>query len=107
MDTFEDENPFEDTSHLPSEASSTSKVALYEPPSGQLSPSSPTSQTRPFPSPGTHKVQQSNYKTEFCCGTDRVLHSGDDVEILVRHSAIVLGTLPDGPPDNGRAEDIS
>lgn len=83
MDTFEDENPFEDASHLPSEASSTSKVALYEPPSGQLSPSSPTSPTRPFPSPGTHRAQQNSYKTEFCCGTDRVLHSGDDVEILI------------------------
>ncbi|KXN81545.1 Sorting nexin-41 [Leucoagaricus sp. SymC.cos] len=83
MDTFEDENPFEDAGHLPSEASSTSKVALYEPPSGQLSPSSPKSQTQPFPSPGTHKAQPTNYKTDFCCGTDRILHSGDDVEIRI------------------------
>ncbi|TFK39408.1 hypothetical protein BDQ12DRAFT_712121 [Crucibulum laeve] len=89
MDTFEDENPFDqDGDNITSETSSTSQVALYEPPSPpphpsrQLSPSSPNL-NRPFPSPGSHRQQQVNYKTDFCCTRDRVLHSGDDVEILI------------------------
>ncbi len=85
MDAFEDENPFEDGNHLPSEESSTSQVALYEPPSDQLSPTSPKSHPHPSSSPGPQKSPQTNYKTDFCCGTDRALHSGEDVEILVRH----------------------
>ncbi|KIK07774.1 hypothetical protein K443DRAFT_86496 [Laccaria amethystina LaAM-08-1] len=90
MDGFEDENPFEqDAEHIPSETSSTSKVALYEPssppqhPSGQLSPSSPRTNRPPFPSSGSHRQPYSNYKTDYCCARDRVLHSGDDVEILI------------------------
>ncbi|KAF9447514.1 hypothetical protein P691DRAFT_671336 [Macrolepiota fuliginosa MF-IS2] len=83
MDTFEDENPFDDASNLHSEASSTSGVVLYEPPSNQLSPSSPRSQSRPFPSPGTHRAPQAGDKTDFCCATDRVLHSGEDMEVLI------------------------
>ena len=38
----------------------------------------------PFPSSGSHRQTQSNFKTDFCCTRDRVLHSGEDVEILVR-----------------------
>jgi hypothetical protein len=87
MDTFEDENPFEtDAEHVPSEASSTSKVDLSappSPPSRQLSPRVPTL-SRPFPSPGSHRQPQSTFKSDFCCVRDRVLHSGEDVEILVR-----------------------
>ncbi|KAG5652043.1 hypothetical protein H0H81_006493 [Sphagnurus paluster] len=84
MDTFDDENPFEE--HIPSEASSASKVDLSAPssppfPAGQLSP--PTSPlTRPFPSPGSHRQPQTAFKSDFCCARDRYLHSGEDVEIL-------------------------
>ncbi|KAG6919002.1 hypothetical protein DXG01_010241 [Tephrocybe rancida] len=86
MDTFEDENPFDqDAEHISSETSSTSKVDLSAPssppnPSRQLTPSSPLS--RPFPSPGSHKQPQATFKNDFCCVRDRYLHSGDDVEIL-------------------------
>lgn len=85
MDTFDDENPFEE--HIPSEASSVSKVDLSAPssppfPAGQLSP--PTSPlTRPFPSPGSHRQPQTAFKSDFCCARDRYLHSGEDVEILI------------------------
>ena len=79
IDNFEDENPFENASHLPLETPSAFEAAPSVA-SNQLSPSSPT---RPFPSPGTRKVQQINSKTEFCCNTDRALHSGIDMEILV------------------------
>ncbi|KAJ6624964.1 hypothetical protein B0H10DRAFT_2005063 [Mycena sp. CBHHK59/15] len=89
MDAFEDENPFEsDSDRLTSATSSPSKVDLSEPPSPppnpsrQLSPTSPTL-TRPFPSPGSHRQPQSTFKSDFCCTRDRVLHSGDDVEILI------------------------
>ena len=93
MDTlndFEDENPFEqEGDHIPSETSSTSQVAIYEPPSPSnpaetLSPTSPSMNRPPFPSPGSHRTGQANFKTDFCCTRDRVLHNGDDVEILVR-----------------------
>ncbi|KAF8159797.1 hypothetical protein B0H34DRAFT_782409 [Crassisporium funariophilum] len=89
MDTFEDENPFEqEGDHITSETSSTSQVALYEPPSPprpsqQLSPTSPHMNRPPFPSPGSHKQSHANFKTDFCCTRDRVLHSGEDVEILI------------------------
>ncbi|PPQ79696.1 hypothetical protein CVT25_003270 [Psilocybe cyanescens] len=88
LDDYEEENPFEHegTDHITSETSSTSQVGLYEPPSPphtarQLSPT--TSNRPPFPSPGSHKQANINYKTDFCCTRDRVLHSGDDVEILI------------------------
>lgn len=89
LDNFEEENPFEqDGDHIPSETSSTSKVALYEPPSPphpsfQLSPTSSNMTRPPFPSPGSHRPSNVNYKTDFCCTRDRVLHAGDDVEILI------------------------
>ncbi|KAJ7453980.1 hypothetical protein B0H11DRAFT_2069962 [Mycena galericulata] len=89
MEAFEDENPFEsDSDRLASAQSSPSNVDLSEPPSPppnpsrQLSPPSP-SLTRPFPSPGTHRQPQATVKSDFCCTRDRVLHSGDDVEILI------------------------
>lgn len=75
----EDENPFGDASRLPLETPSTFQTTLSEA-SDQLSPSS---SSRPFSSSGTRKGQVDP-KTEFCCSTDRALHSGDDVEILVR-----------------------
>ncbi|KAG6888655.1 hypothetical protein C0995_006773 [Termitomyces sp. Mi166 len=88
MDTFEDENPFEqDAEHISSETSSSaSKVNLSAPsspshfPSPQLTPSSPLS--RPFPSQGSHRQLQTTVKSDFCCTRDRYLHSGDDMEIL-------------------------
>ncbi|KDR67973.1 hypothetical protein GALMADRAFT_257496 [Galerina marginata CBS 339.88] len=87
LDDFEDENPF-DQDAIPSETSSTSQVALYEPPSPthpsrQLSPTSANMNRPPFPSPGSHRQAHTNYKTDFCCARDRVLHSGEDVEILI------------------------
>ncbi|KAF5316380.1 hypothetical protein D9619_006124 [Psilocybe cf. subviscida] len=89
MEGFEDENPFEhEGNHITSETSSTSQVGLYDPPSPshpsrQLSPTTPSSNRPPFPSPGSHRQPMANYKTDFCCTRDRVLHSGDDVEILI------------------------
>ncbi|KAJ3515995.1 hypothetical protein NLJ89_g1404 [Agrocybe chaxingu] len=89
LDNFEDENPFEqDGDRIPSETSSTSQVALYEPPSPPSHPSRQLSPTLtinrpPFPSPGSHRQPQANFKTDFCCTRDRVLHSGEDVEILI------------------------
>src|SRR4051812_43298317 len=87
---FEDENPFEqEGDHIPSETSSTSQVGLYEAssplqnPSRQLSPTLSNANRPPFPSPGSHRHPQANYKTDYCCTRDRFLHSGDDVEILV------------------------
>ncbi|KAJ7636058.1 hypothetical protein DFH06DRAFT_1054679 [Mycena polygramma] len=89
MEAFEDENPFEtDSDRLTSATSSPVHVDLSEPPSPppnpsrQLSPTSPTS-ARPFPSPGTNRQPQATFKSDFCCTRDRVLHSGDDVEILI------------------------
>ncbi|PPQ66665.1 hypothetical protein CVT26_009419 [Gymnopilus dilepis] len=87
LDDFEDENPFEQEA-IPSETSSTSQVAIYEAPSPprpsrQLSPTTSNPSRLPFPSPGSHRQPNINYKTDFCCATDRVLHSGEDVEILI------------------------
>ncbi|KAF8899608.1 hypothetical protein CPB84DRAFT_1924292 [Gymnopilus junonius] len=88
LDDFEDENPF-DQDTIPSETSSTSQVAIYEAnsppqhPSRQLSPTTSSMNRPPFPSPGSHRQPHANYKTDFCCARDRVLHSGEDVEILI------------------------
>lgn len=89
INDFEDENPFEqDGARISLETSSTSQDALYEPssPSGPNSALSPAQNSNkpPFPSPGSHRLPQANYKTDFCCSSDRFLHSGDDIEILVR-----------------------
>ena len=113
MDTFEDENPFEqDGDHIPSETSSTSQVVLYEPSSPpshtrQLSPVSPHMNGPPFPSTGSHKTQ-SNFKTDFCCTRDRVLHSGEDLEILVRghHNVSATLSLTLAYIDYGRTENV-
>ncbi|KAK7445399.1 Sorting nexin, cytoplasm-to-vacuole targeting pathway/endosomal sorting [Stygiomarasmius scandens] len=85
MEAFDDENPFDNGSDRPpSEDSSALRVDISEPsspPPQQLSPvQSP--QSRPFPSPGSHK-QQPKYKSDFCCARDRILHSGEDIEILI------------------------
>ncbi len=68
---FDDDNPFD---VIPSETSSASKLDLSAPPSPPAS--------RPFPSPGTHRLPQVP-KTEFCCRRDRFLHSDDQPEILI------------------------
>ncbi|KAH7927855.1 hypothetical protein BV22DRAFT_1117956 [Leucogyrophana mollusca] len=85
--TFEDDNPFEtDADRLSSETSSTSKVNISAPSSPPPHPSrllSPTSPSRPFPSPGSNRQPQTTFKSDFCCGRDRWLHSGEDVEILI------------------------
>ncbi|KAF8884989.1 hypothetical protein BD779DRAFT_1534905 [Infundibulicybe gibba] len=76
MDTFEDENPFDqDGDRISSEASSTSKVDLSEPPSPPPHPSRQLSPASPNPS--------APFKSDFCCMRDRLLHSGDDIEILI------------------------
>lgn len=92
METFEDENPF-DTDHdrINSEESSAFKVNLSEPssppPQPLRLPSSPSATASPprpsFPSSGSHRQPQA-YKSDFCCARDQWLHSGEDVEILVR-----------------------
>lgn len=111
MDTFEDNNPFdEDGENIQSEASSASKVDLSDPPSPTREPSS-SPLSRPFPSPGSHKQPQTTFKSDFCCTRDRVLHSGEDVEILVRE-AIFLVVLHSKAEyfkfqDHRRAEDFN
>src|SRR6266545_3464887 len=100
LNDFEDENPFDqEGNHITSEASSTSQVALYEPPSPPrpsvaLSPSPQNLNRQPFPSTGSHRLPQANYKSDFCCSSDRFLHSGDDVEILVCLHAFTCSSYP-------------
>lgn len=95
MEPFEDENPFDTgTDRLHSEASSTIAVDDSEPASppvdgfrtGSPTPTSPQPSRPPFPSPGSHRLPQP-YKSEHCCARDQWLHSGEDVEILVRPRA--------------------
>ncbi|KAJ4492634.1 hypothetical protein C8J55DRAFT_555606 [Lentinula edodes] len=90
MEAFDDENPFDtESDRIPSETSSTSKVDISEPPSPPFNPSRQlsseiTSPERTFPSQGPpRQPQRSNFKSDFCCARDRILHSGDDVEILI------------------------
>lgn len=89
MEAFDDENPFDtESDRIPSETSSTSKVDISEPPSPPFNPSRQlsseiTSPERTFPSQPPRQPQRSNFKSDFCCARDRILHSGDDVEILV------------------------
>ncbi|KAF5355324.1 hypothetical protein D9758_006030 [Tetrapyrgos nigripes] len=89
MEAFDDENPFDTgVERTPSEDSMGVRVDISEPSSPpfpaskQLSPVQST-QTRPFPSPGSHKQPQANFKSDFCCTRDRVLHSGEEIEILI------------------------
>lgn len=100
MEPFEDENPFDTgTDRLQSEASSTIGGDLSEPASppvdgfrtGSPTPASPQSSRPPFPSPGSHRLPQP-YKSEHCCARDQWLHSGEDVEILVRLRAAAVVT---------------
>ncbi len=93
LNDFDDENPFEQESHR--EESSTPPVAIYEPssphrPTQILSPLTQNTNRPPFPSTGSHKSQSVNYKTDFCCSSDRYLHSGDDFEILVCHQPLCV-----------------
>lgn len=87
MDAFDDENPFEtDADRVSSETSSPSKVDISEPPSpppnvSRRFSSSASAKGSAFPS--SSRQAQSNYKSDFCCTRDRVLHSGDDVEIII------------------------
>ncbi|KAJ4498902.1 hypothetical protein C8R41DRAFT_908403 [Lentinula lateritia] len=89
MEAFDDENPFDtESDRIPSETSSTSKVDISEPPSPPFNPSRQlsseiTSPERTFPSQPPRQPQRSNFKSDFCCARDRILHSGDDVEILI------------------------
>ena len=115
MDTFNDENPFDhDIENIASETSSTSKVDLSEPSSPlslarQLSPTSPHHPNHPFPSTGSHRQPQISPKTDFCCARDRVLHSGEDIEILVCSSSDSYMFLPFAGPlaDYRCAEDLA
>ncbi|KIK61563.1 hypothetical protein GYMLUDRAFT_198985 [Collybiopsis luxurians FD-317 M1] len=90
METFDDENPFDtESDRIQSETSSTSKVDISEPPSPPFNPSRQLSsevigsQRPPFPSQASGVQQHPNFKTDFCCARDRILHSGDDIEILI------------------------
>lgn len=94
MDTFEDENPFENEA-IQSTPSSTSRGDQSEPSSSptayETTPSSPPSSSNrpPFPSSGSHRLPQA-YKSDYCCTRDQWLHSGEDVEILVRENVPIL-----------------
>ena len=88
---FEDENPFEtEPERNHSDTSSSSRVAVSEPPSPlppvaralSSPPQSPSLRRPTFPSQGSHRQPQT-FKSEFCCARDQWLHSGEDVEILV------------------------
>ena len=94
MDTFEDENPFEDEG-IQSTPPSASRVDFSSPSSPPTTynptPSSPPSSSNrpPFPSSGSHRLPQA-YKSDYCCIRDQWLHSGEDVEIMVRITLTVV-----------------
>ena len=92
MEAFEDENPFEsEPERLQSPDSSSSRVdisgvsspELASQPSRLTSPPTSPSRRNTFPSSGSHRQPQA-HKSDFCCARDHWLHSGEDVEILVR-----------------------
>ena len=84
MDTFEDDNPFEnDIDRVSSETSSTSKVNISAPSSPPPSAIRIHSPNKPSPSSGTQRQPEQTYRSDFCCYRDRWLHSGEDAEILV------------------------
>ena len=93
MEPFEDENPFEaDSDRLHSDTSSPAQVNFSEPASPPsnaftvVSPQLGSTVSKPtFPSPGSHRLPQA-YKNDYCCSRDQWLHSGEDVEILVRRA---------------------
>jgi sorting nexin-41/42 len=93
MEPFEDENPFSTPDPPLSSASSNSHVDVSSPSSpvnhnGTLPTSPPhlTIQAPPlrggFSSPGSGHGPPS--KGDFCCVRGQWLHSGEDVEIVVR-----------------------
>lgn len=90
MEPFEDDNPFESEPERLQSDSSSSRVNVSGVSSPDLAaqpahPSSPPmspSRRNTFPSPGSHRQPQA-FKSDFCCGRDQWLHSGEDAEILV------------------------
>jgi hypothetical protein len=96
MEPFEDENPFSTADPPLSSASSNSHVDVSSPSSPAnhtiTLPASPprlTVQSPPlrsgFPSQGSgHSPRLPTPKSDFCCIRDQWLHSGEDVEIVVR-----------------------
>ncbi|KAF8661373.1 hypothetical protein AX16_001466 [Volvariella volvacea WC 439] len=89
MEAFQDENPFDqDNGAMHSNLMSTPQVDSdysapppYNPPT-EPSASSPT-HGRPFSPPDFRGKSQGQNKTDYCCVTDRVLHSGEELEILI------------------------
>ncbi|TBU30747.1 hypothetical protein BD311DRAFT_754307 [Dichomitus squalens] len=90
MDAFEDENPFEsepervqsDGSSSRENISGVSSPDINTQPGQISSPPTSPSKRNTFPSLGSHRQPQA-YKSDFCCGRDHWLHSGEDVEILI------------------------
>ncbi|KAJ3994937.1 hypothetical protein F5050DRAFT_1770750 [Lentinula boryana] len=90
MEASDDENPFDtESDRIQSEASSTSRLDISSPPSPPFNPSRQlsseiTNSERPFPAQEPRRQsQQPNFKSDFCCARDRILHSGEDIEILI------------------------
>ncbi|KAN0088577.1 hypothetical protein V8E55_005634 [Tylopilus felleus] len=84
MDTFEDDNPFEnDIDRVSSETSSTSKVNISAPSSPPPNTAGLLSPNKPSPSSGAQRQPQQTFKGDFCCYRDSWLHSGEDAEILI------------------------
>ena len=90
MEPFEEDSPFESEPERHQSDSSSSRVdvsGVSSPdPAGQpgrlSSPPTSPSKRNIFPSLGSHRQPQA-YKSDFCCGRDQWLHSGEDAEILV------------------------
>ena len=117
MEAFEDENPFEaEGGQLHSETSSPANVNFSEPSSPPTNaynrvlspqPGSPSVSKPTFPSPGSHRLPQP-YKSDYCCARDHWLHSGEDVEILVRLAVrVCYRALTDYSADHRRTEDFA
>jgi hypothetical protein len=86
MDSFEDDNPFQDAVTddvaIPSETSSSaSQMDLSEPQSPHSPLNIPQTPKPTFPAP--QNLLQNTVRSEFCCARDRDIHSGEDFEILV------------------------
>lgn len=89
MDTFEDDNPFDQENvHVIPPNSSSVRLDFSEPSSPRIQsashlPVSPSPDPQ-FPSPESKiKVQGNLNKTDFCCNRDRYLHSGENTDILI------------------------
>jgi sorting nexin-41/42 len=85
MDSFEDDNPFQDVvsddAVVPSDTSSISKMDLSEPQSPQSALNNPQTPRPTLPSP--QNLLQNTVRSEICCARDRDIQSGEDFEILV------------------------